>query len=248
MLLRMAADRIYSVFGSGEFQPWSQEVDRYALDQARTGDGSVVILPAASALEGDDVFKNWGAMALDHYEQMGVDARVSALKTRADAHSDDCIAQLDGASMFYFSGGNPAYLSDTLRDTPFWQAMLERVDAGAVLAGCSAGACALGEMAPDSTAETLEDMTTGRWWVDGLRTLPGLAFGPHWDMLDRWMPGVEQIIREATPDDCTLITLDDETAIVGDGTTWRVFGNGKAGVAPGGETTAAYANGETFSL
>ncbi len=247
MLLRMA-ERIYSVFGSGEFQPWSQEVDRYALDQARTGDGSVVILPAAAAPEGDDVFMNWGAMGLDHYEQMGVQARVSALKTRADAHGDDCIAQLEGASMFYFSGGNPAYLSDTLRDTPFWTAMLNLVDQGAVLAGCSAGACILGEMAPDSTADSLEQLTTGRWWVDGLKLLPDLTFGPHWNMLDHWMPGVERIIRDATPEGCTLITLDDDTAIVGDGTTWKVFGNGKAGVAPNGETTHSYAGGETFSL
>src|SRR5436190_5820890 len=179
-------ERTISVFGSGEFDPWAVEPDRAALDRASAGDGSVLILPTASAPEGTDIFDDWARKGLEHYGSMGVESRVSALKTRADAHDDSVIAQIDGASMLYFSGGNPAYLSDTLRDTPFWAAVVQAVAGGVALAGCSAGACALGEVAPDSG---VSDLSTDSWSVKGLRYLEGVSFGPHWDMLETWLPG-----------------------------------------------------------
>ena len=42
---------------------------------APSGDGSVAILPTASATEGDDVFDRWGAMGLDHYAEAGIAGR-----------------------------------------------------------------------------------------------------------------------------------------------------------------------------
>ena len=38
----------FGLLGSGEFEPWNDEVDRWLLDRA-TGDGSVLILPTACA-------------------------------------------------------------------------------------------------------------------------------------------------------------------------------------------------------
>ena len=49
------------------------------------GDGSVVILPTASASEGDEVFDRWGTMGLDHYADAGVTAEVLPVKVREDA-------------------------------------------------------------------------------------------------------------------------------------------------------------------
>ena len=41
---------------------------------APAGDGSVVIIPAASAPEGHDVFDDWARKGLDHYGAMKVEA------------------------------------------------------------------------------------------------------------------------------------------------------------------------------
>lgn len=237
--------KTFAVFGSGEFTPWSEEVDRYALDRATTGDGSVVIVPAASAPEGNDVFDDWARKGVAHYESMGVPARVSALKHRADAFDDDFISQLEGASMFYFSGGNPAHLADTLRDSPFWAVVVKAVDAGAAIAGCSAGACFLGEVAPNSGSD---DLNPEKWATDGLRLLPGTSFGPHWDMLETWIPGIHEFIRTNTPEDIRLVTLDEDTAMVGDGETWRVFGAGKVTVSLDGTSTGPFRAGDTVSF
>lgn len=239
--------RTFALFGSGEFLPWAQEVDREALARATSGDGSVVVLPLASAQEGDGVFEDWAQRGIAHYEAMGVPARVSALKDRAGAFDDDLIAQLDGAAMYYFSGGNPAYLADTLRDTPFWAAIVAAVHAGAVLAGCSAGACFVGEVAPDATGSVLEREKS--WYVSGLRLLPGLAFGPHWDMLDSWEAGITDFIVSNTPAEQQLVAIDEDTAMIGDGTDWVVMGNGEIRVFRGGERVAGpFGRGATFSL
>ena len=239
--------RTFALFGSGEFLPWAQDVDRSALDRATAGDGSVVILPAASAQEGNEVFNDWASRGLRHYEAMGVPARVSALRDRAGAFDEDLVAQLEGASMFYFSGGNPAYLADTLRGTPFWQAIVTALDEGAVLAGCSAGACFVGETAPDPSGVVVEREKS--WYVAGLRLLPGLSFGPHWDALDSWEPGLTDFIVTNTPAEQRLVAIDEDTAMIGDGTDWEVLGNGTISIFRDGERIAGpLERGALFSL
>ena len=74
----------FLLLGSGEFEPWSTEVESLALADA-VGDGSVAILPTASASEGDHVFDRWGRMGLVHYAESGVPASVVPLKVREDA-------------------------------------------------------------------------------------------------------------------------------------------------------------------
>jgi cyanophycinase len=239
------SDRTISVFGSGEFEPWSVEVDQAALDRATSGDGSVVVVPAASAPEGNDVFDEWARKGVAHYESMGVQSRVSALKSRADAHSGEIIAQLEGASFIYFSGGNPAYLADILRDTPMWAAIVKAVEDGMSLAGCSAGACFLGEVAPDSGSDTLNPES---WAAQGLRLLPDVAFGPHWDMIDTWIPGAKEFILSNIPDGVKFVSIDENTAALGNGSSWTAFGAGQITVRQNGEESGPYRAGDTFDF
>src|SRR2546425_4751050 len=97
-----------ALLGSGEFEPWTEPVDRWLLERA-TGDGTVLILPAASAPEGDGVFDMWANMGLTHYGRLGIPAEVVPLKTREDAERPELTERVSSASMVYFSGGNPAY-------------------------------------------------------------------------------------------------------------------------------------------
>jgi cyanophycinase len=217
----MTDHKTLELMGSGEFEPWTEEVDRFSLARAEFGDGSVVILPTASAPEGDEVFNRWAGMGLDHYKGMGVHARVVDLKTREDAFLDVLIEELANPSMIFFSGGNPSFLAETLEDTPFWKAILDAVDRGTALAGCSAGACFVGSLCPDSTVTSLDDMI----WRDGLNVVPDTVFGPHWDMLESYIPGLQSYIIENVPDDDLFIALDERTAMAGDGEVWQVFGN-----------------------
>lgn len=216
----------FGLLGSGEFEPWSGEVDRWLLDRAAAAgrDGRVLILPTASAAEGDDVFDGWAAMGLEHFGGLEVDAEVVALKTREDAGRTEFVALLDRASVAYFSGGNPAYLASVLAGSPFWEALMAAMKTGLAYTGCSAGVAALGETAPDSASRDPE----GIFGRQGLRLFPDVDFGPHWDALDSYMPGLRQMILDRVPPGRRLLGIDERTAVVGDGRAWRVVGVGAA--------------------
>ncbi len=230
----------FALLGSGEFLPWTSEVDEWMLKGA-TGEG-VLILPTASAPEGDRVFDRWGRMGVDHYAAAGVAAEVVPLKKRDDAMRPELIARLDDAAVVYFSGGNPAYLAATLVDTPFWRAVKRGLDRGLTYAGCSAGIAAIGEVAPDSSSN---DPTSAHFWRVGLGLFSKMYFGPHWDALDTYVPGLRQTIIASVPSDSRLLAIDEDTAVVGDGTTWRVIGAGRAALLADG-LWAEHPSGFTF--
>jgi cyanophycinase len=133
----------FLLLGSGEFEPWSADAERFALSGA-AGDGSVAVLATASAREGESVFEGWTAMGLAHYESLEIAARAVRVRTRIDALEPDVSRQLDDVSMVFFSGGSPRYLAQTLIGTPVWDGVLRLVERGGVFAGCSAGAMIAG--------------------------------------------------------------------------------------------------------
>lgn len=222
--------------GSGEFEPWSTEVETTALAGA-AGDGSVAIVPTASAAEGDHVFERWGQMGLDHYRDDGVSAAVVPIKTREDAHRDDLVASVEAASMIYFSGGKPTRLAEVLRGSPLLGAIHRALDRGAVYAGCSAGAM-IASRARDAGGRR------GTSWLFGLGLVPNVSFGVHWDRAAR-IPGAQWWMTSRLPDDSWFVGIDERTAILGDGAHWTVHGLGRVTLRGPGED-ATFRAGEDF--
>ncbi len=232
---------LFALLGSGEFLPWTSEVDAWLLERA-SGTG-VLILPTASAPEGDAVFMRWGNLGLEHYRSLDVQAEVVPLKVRADAEHGDLAAKVADAAIVFFSGGNPAHLSATLTGTPFWTAVLRGLDRGLAYAGCSAGIACLGDVAPDSTSN---DPTSAHFWRPALGLFPKTYFGPHWDALDVYIPGLRAMIVGSVPSDCRLLAIDENTAVVGDGKEWTVLGAGRAALLEDGEW-GEYPSGTAFT-
>ena len=96
----------FLLLGSGEFEPWAVEAERFVLSGA-TGDGSVAVLATASAREGDAVFERWLGMGIAHYESAGITAHAVRVRTRVDAFDPAVARPLDDASMVFFSGAVP---------------------------------------------------------------------------------------------------------------------------------------------
>jgi cyanophycinase-like exopeptidase len=231
----------YGLLGSGEFEAWSADVDRRLLADA-TGDGRVLILPTASAKEGDTIFDGWGSMGLEHFGSLGIPAEVVPIKTREDAGRPEFVAKVAEASVAYFSGGNPAYLAATLNGTPFWSELLRAKERGLAYIGCSAGVACLGDKAPDSDTQRFHD----GFWEPGLGVFHGVWFGPHWDALDGYVPGLSDFIVSSVPHGDTLFAIDERTAAVGDGANWSVVGAAGVHVYRDGEW-AHHASGATFT-
>ena len=233
----------FALLGSGEFDPWTAPVDEWLTTRPEAPGLRVLVIPTACAPEGDGVFDRWASKGLSHYDSFGIPAEVVPMKTREDAARPDLIATLEGAAVAFFSGGNPAYLAGVLRDTPFWDALLERMARGLAYAGCSAGVVCLGDRALDSARTRID----GTLWQPGLGVFPTCIFGAHWDALDGYMPGLTDFIVSSVPDGDVLVGIDEDTAMMGDGTHWRLAGVGGVHALSDGAWTE-HAPGSTFDL
>jgi len=230
----------FALLGAGEFEDWHSDIDRWLLERA-DGGGRVLVAPLASAVEGDEVFASWAAKGLEHYGRLGIPAQVLPLRSREDASRPEVIEMLDEASVVFFSGGNPWYVATTLSDTPFFRRMCERIDEGLAYAGCSAGVACLTERTFDSDTDDIEEV-----FKQGLGYARGVLFGPHWDVLDTWVPGARDAIVASLPHGETLVGIDERTAMVGDGEHWTVRGSAGVHVFDGAWTT--HVEGDPFTL
>jgi cyanophycinase len=231
----------WSLLGSGEFLPWSEPVDRRLVAEA-DGDGRVLILPTASAPEGKDVFERWGSLGLAHFSRLDIPAEVLDLQTREDADDPRLVARLDGASAVFVSGGNPAYLAATLAESDFLDTMLKQLDRGMAYAGCSAGVACLNEITFDSDTTNPEEI-----WKPGLGLVPRTVFAPHWDMVDTWIPGATEFIVASVPEGYSFIGMDEETAMMGRGSSWEVLGKGGIHIQRDG-ASVTYRDGDIFEF
>jgi cyanophycinase len=231
-----------ALLGSGEFEPWSDAVDRWLLERAANPDGPVLVSPAAAAHEGEASFTSWASKGLEHYARLGVPARTLPLRTREDAHRADVIELLETAAYVFFSGGNPYRLAELLRDTPLWAELRAAMADGMPYAGCSAGVACLTERTYDSEARDLDSV-----WKPGLGLVRGALFGPHWDIVDTWIPGASASIVASVPPGDVFVGLDEETAMVGRGRSWTVLGRQGIHVLRDG-SWSTYRGGDAFEL
>ena len=231
-----------ALLGAGEFDPWSEPAERWALERSRNPRGPVLVAPTAAAHEGDESFDAWATKGLQHYASIDVAAEVLPIKTRDDAHRDDLVRRLDEASLVFFSGGNPARLTQTLGGTPFWEALTAAMRDGLPYAGCSAGVACLTDVTFDSEVEDFDSV-----WAPGIGYVRNTLFAPHWDIVDTWIAGATEFIAGSVKPGQTFVGLDEDTAMVGDGRSWEVIGRAKIHAMRDG-SWSRYAHGDTFEL
>lgn len=202
-----------ALIGSGEYLPPIQPLDKKLLEHLQSTP-RVVVLPTASAPDGAGVPERWTRMGIEHFAQLGAQVEPVMLLTREDAQSQEIVEKIAWANFVYFSGGKPRYLLETLQSTPAWEAVTQIYNAGGVVAGCSAGAMALGG--------TVLDFPRMQHTLPALGLAPGLTIIPHFDELPRLM--LEPIDRLDTH--TTIVGVDGSTALVGRAGYWTVYGRG----------------------
>jgi cyanophycinase len=213
----------YAFLGAAEFEDWHIDIDRSLLEGRS---GPVLVLATASAPEGDDVYQGWVDKGLKHYADAGIEAVSPSLLTRDDAGDPRIVADVDRAAMVFFSGGNPAYLAKVLAGSPVWQRITDRVaDGSLAYAGCSAGVACLSDPTFDSNTEDPEHV-----WAPGLGYFPAV------------------FITAATPAGGTLVAIDEQTALVGDGGRWSTHGAGGVYVHHDGAWVGEYRAGDNWEL
>jgi cyanophycinase-like exopeptidase len=176
-----------------------------------------VQLATAAAPDGPSVVERWHRLGIAQAERLGVEAVIVPVNDRDDANNSMFASMIAGAGLIYLSGGDPHYLAETLRDTKVWSAIETSWRAGSALAGCSAGAMAMGSWIP-----SLRHPRKGS--TEGLGLLKHLGVIPHFDAFAARVPDL--LTRFVLPDESaiTVVGIDEETALVGGPTEWTVQG------------------------
>ena len=215
---------LIALVGSGEYLPVMEEVDRHLLGSLNTNGRKprVVCLPTAAGAEGDQSVERWSSMGLRHFEKLGADVTALRIIDRQSANNEEYASVLESADLIYFSGGNPSYLYETLKDSLAWSAARRAWAGGAVYAGCSAGAMILAKRIP-----SFRIMGT----QEGFGILPAQFIVPHFDAIPAiWKPMVS-LLNKQLKNGQRMIGVDEDTALVGTlQGEWRVMGKSAAHV------------------
>lgn len=203
-----------ALVGSGEYLPQMAELEGGLLHGRAP---RYVQLATAAVLDGPSVVEHWHQLGIAQAERLGVEAVIVPVNDRADADRPELARLIEGAGLIYLSGGDPSYLADTLRDTLVWRTIEATWRAGAALAGCSAGAMALGSWIPSIRHPK-------RGSIEGLGLVAHVGVLPHFDAFAARVPDL--FTRFVLPDEheIEVYGIDEETALVGGPTSWTVQG------------------------
>jgi len=221
--------------GGAEFGGRMAEPDLRAIELAGGDDARISIIPTAAAP--DHNHEHAGRNGVRWFESLGA-RHVAALPLidRASADSPAVTSALRESRLIYLLGGFPLYLGQTLLGSASWQAIVAAHEAGAVVAGSSAGAMVLCQHYFDPKSSQL---------ADGLSMLPNACVLPHHNTFGKgWAARLAELLPGSA-----LLGIDERTAMLndGDGGAWRVYGQGAVTLYHHGQPTV-YAPGAEFEL
>jgi cyanophycinase len=178
------------------------------------------------------------------FRKLGVDRTIQLrMRGRADADSDDAAAMITDATGVFFCGGDQSRLR-TLVGSRTNEILRDRLAAGLVVAGTSAGATAMGRTmilggdGPDVSASAVR---TG----PGLGLVPKVLIDMHFGERGR-LPRLLSAVA-ANPDHLG-VGIDENTAILVTGASFEVLGTGVATVADAERATFIHPAGECDPL
>jgi cyanophycinase-like exopeptidase len=217
-----------ALHGGGEFLRGDERFLAAILAVAPRSAGvvRVAVVPTAAARGRPELAAANGVAACERVgERLGlhVEAEMVAVVDGASANDPTLADRIGGAGLIHFPGGDPDLIPTLLRDTPVWAAVRGALAGGAVLAGASAGAMAMGTWT-----------WTPRGGIAGLDLVPGIAVVPHADARS-WADNLHRF-GDGAPQDLAILGLGERTGVLIDSAgTWRVVGEAEVRWLPRGE-------------
>jgi len=211
--------------GGNEFNPGNEQQDKVLVEAA--GPGPAYVVPTAAARQGPE---RAVAHAQEWFGQLGLELEELPILKRTDANSKDLADRARRGGFFYLVGGDPGLVVQVLQSSRVWNAIVEAWNDGSSLAGSSAGAMAI-------CGHTLIRVS----WPNRFNRRPTEALGlvtdtavlPHFDTFGhRWIESAQQELPRAT-----LLGIDERSAAVWQGGTWRAMGPGAVTVIKGKKVT-----------
>ena len=239
-----------ALVGSGEYLPVMQDLES-ALINSGISNGKpnrFLQIPTAAGEESHERLQFWESRGAEQARRIGTVQDFLPIYNREDAFNQEYISRVKDAALIYFSGGDPGYLANSLRDTPLWAEIEKNWLAGASLAGCSAGAMAMSSDVPNFFRMKNEG-------IPGLNIIPHIRPIPHYNKFFGWIPDSAAKIVMKAPEGTLIIGIDEDTALVTGlderssliENTWLVYGEASVHILSGAPS-ARFGHGELVKL
>jgi peptidase E len=240
--------------GSGEYLPVMQGLEQSLLDNAlaRGKKNTYIQIPTAAGQESAERLNFWKILGGEQADRLNTQQVFLPIYSKEDAMNEVFANQIKDAGLIYLSGGDPGYLARTLMNTPVWSAIETAWQSGSSLAGCSAGAMAIGKHVPNFFRPK-EEGTDGFGLIGEIRTIP------HYNKFFGWIPDSAARKLLIAPAGTTVIGIDESTALVTglshdpevrfESKNWRVHGQGHVHLLKGeGDHAHKFSHGEVVIL
>jgi len=201
--------------GGAEFGGRMRDPDLRAIELAGGFNAPIRIIPTAAAP--DNNYQRAGTNGIRWFQSLGAtDIESPPVIDQANANDSEIANAFRSAKLIYILGGFTHYLSQTLKDSVVWRAVLDAFQNGAVIAGSSAGAMVM--------CEFYYDPSSGKV-MDGLNLVRNSLVLPHHNNFGKnWAPRLLKQIPQVT-----LLGIDERVGMLNDGSdgVWNVYGAGE---------------------
>jgi cyanophycinase len=214
--------------GGAEFGGQMAVPDQRALELAGGFEARISIIPTAAAPDNNSI--RAGNNGVRWFRSLGA-THVESLPVidTASANDHQLAHKVSQSRLIYMLGGFTGYLAETLQGSAVWQAMLEAYQAGAVIAGSSAGAMVMCQYYFDPSKRQV---------AAGLGLLPNTCVLPHHNTFGKgWAAQMTKLLPQAV-----LLGIDEHTGMLDDGSqekkrAWSVYGEGSVTLYRQGKPT-----------
>ena len=216
-----------ALVGGDEFRPGNEAADRLLIDAVRATDPARPAFVVVSAVVRHDPDRAV-ATASAWFAGLGLTVEELPVRTRRQALDPAIAERAASGSFFYLAGGDPGVVVELLRDSLVWTAIVDAWRKGAVLAGSSAGAMAMGAW---TLLRARRPGDAARQARPALGLVPGIAVAPHFGSFGAtWVPSARPFLREHGG---VLLGLDERTAAIWQAGRWTAVGEGTVTVIDG---------------
>ena len=209
-----------------------REGERVILKEvARRLNGGRLVVATVASHEPDGYFESYRKA----FSAIGVDDLVELyVEERAESLDESTLAALEGAGGVFFSGGDQLRISSQIGDTPIERRIRELHLAGAVIAGTSAGASVMSETMLIKGSSSESHRIGDLHMAPGLGLVRDVIIDQHFAERGRYGRLLGAVAHNPR---LMGIGIDEDTAIVVEGQSFRVIGSGAVYVVDGEAAT-----------
>lgn len=210
-----------ALVGSGEYTEKMLELENKLIEAGNQNKklGPFVQFATAAGLESKESIFYWQALGNEQAKRLGVKSKFIEVFNREDALDNKWLSEIEGASLIYFSGGNPKHLAESLKGTKLWEKIIYEFSTGTSLAGCSAGAMIMG-------SEIAFPVIKKHEISNGLGLISKLAILPHYDRYFGKIPNLIKNLMFTRNHEINVVGIDENSALVFAESAWKSVGQG----------------------